>query len=232
MLKKCKLYLSLWLVILALSAVCAQAQSLAQPTANVRSPIPWVTATATNELVRLAAPAEVYEMRLEVFTDSGKKVFDSDFQSGNLIDWLLQDQQGQRLADGSYRCVVTVKDLAGRLIQKFGELKLQAGAAILQKPSDETHPLQLANGQNLVNREALLAIFREGVTRTTAVLAHDGNQGRLVSSSGGLSFRTGDFFAGRDVEWMRLTPEGNLGIGTENPQGRLDVAGLIRTSEG
>jgi hypothetical protein len=54
----------------------------------------------------------------------------------------------------------------------------------------------------------------------------------LVSGSGGLSFRAGDFFAGKDVERMRLTPEGNLGIGLSNPQARLDVAGMIRTSEG
>jgi hypothetical protein len=74
--------------------------------------------------------------------------------------------------------------------------------------------------------------LRDGLTRATTVLAHDGEKGRLVSGSGGLSFRAGDFFAGKDVERMRLTPEGNLGIGLSNPQARLDVAGMIRTSEG
>src|SRR5262245_20670084 len=121
MLKGRKFHFIMLLVILVWSAVCAWAQSQAQPTAYVQVQPAWVTAAATNEQLRLVASAEVYEMRLEVFTAAGEKVFDSDFQSGNLFDWPLQNQQRQRLADGLYRCSVTVKDLAGRLTKKYGE---------------------------------------------------------------------------------------------------------------
>ena len=41
-----------------------------------------------------------------------------------------------------------------------------------------------------------------------------------------------DFFAGKDKEQMRLTEGGRVGIGTDNPQAKLDVAGVIRVSEG
>src|SRR5439155_3718815 len=64
------------------------------------------------------------------------------------------------------------------------------------------------------------------------VIAHDGTDGQMVRGRGALSFRIGDFFSGKDAEQMRLTPQGNLGIGITNPAVRLDVDGLIRASQG
>jgi hypothetical protein len=58
-------------------------------------------------------------------------------------------------------------------------------------------------------------------------LAHDASAG-IISGSGGLSFRVGDLFTGTDVEHMKLTDEGNLGIGVEEPAFKLDVGGMIR----
>jgi hypothetical protein len=218
------LCLAVWFVLAA--GVRAQTAE----TGQTQLPVTVVTASIAGEQARFTAPAGVAEMRIEVFTAAGEKVFDSDFKPGNLIDWPFHDQQGQRLTDGSYRCVITTKDLSGRLAQKRGEVRVQAGAATFEEAGDQT--TQESGSSNAVSREAFLAILRDGLTRATAVLAHDGEKGRLVSGSGGLSFRAGDFFAGKDVERMRLTPEGNLGIGLSNPQARLDVAGMIRTSEG
>ncbi len=218
--------LPLWFVL----AVGVEAQTA--ETGQSQLPASVVTASLAGEQARFTAPAGVAQMRLEVFTAAGEKVFDSDFKSGNLLDWPFQDQQGQPLADGVYRCVITTKDLAGRLAQKRGEVRLQAGTATFENPNDETQTSQESGSSNAVSREAFLAILRDGLTRATTVLVHDGDKGRLVSGSGGLSFRAGDFFAGKDVEQMRLTPEGNLGIGLSNPQARLDVAGMIRASEG
>ena len=79
---------------------------------------------------------------------------------------------------------------------------------------------------------ALLSPFPNGAGRTTSLLAHDGGGGLLVSGSGGLSFRLGDYFAGQDVERMRLSEQGNLGIGVATPKAKLDVDGVIRTSKG
>jgi hypothetical protein len=64
------------------------------------------------------------------------------------------------------------------------------------------------------------------------VIAHNGEEGQITRGRGALSFRVGDFFSGKDTEQMRLTAEGNLGIGITNPRARLDVDGLIRAGQG
>jgi len=64
------------------------------------------------------------------------------------------------------------------------------------------------------------------------LLVHDGFNGSVVSTSGDLVFRFGNFLEAKDGERMRLTAEGNLGIGIDKPQAPLDVNGLIRTSQG
>src|SRR5204862_1626960 len=66
----------------------------------------------------------------------------------------------------------------------------------------------------------------------TTVIARDGVDGQITRGRGDLSFRLGDFYSGRDTEQMRLTAEGNVGIGITNPQVRLDVDGVIRASQG
>ena len=50
--------------------------------------------------------------------------------------------------------------------------------------------------------------------KPVTVLAHTGDEAQLTRSRGALSFRFGDFFSANDREQMRLTEEGNLGIGT------------------
>jgi hypothetical protein len=64
------------------------------------------------------------------------------------------------------------------------------------------------------------------------VAAHDGQDGQVTSTSGALTFRTGDVFSGKEKEQMRVTPEGRVGIGTTAPEDTLDVAGTIRARGG
>src|SRR5262249_32395738 len=83
-----------------------------------------------------------------------------------------------------------------------------------------------------VEEDAAMAILKENEGEAATVLAHNGEDGLITRGSGALSFRIGDFFSGKDVEQMRLTTEGNLGIGITHPQARLDVDGFIRASQG
>src|SRR5205814_9429777 len=124
-------YFVLCLLWLALATGLARAQE------TKSSQSPAVTASAASERVRFAAPGEVVQVRLEVFAPGGEKLFDSDFQAGNLLDWPVQDQQGQRLVDGDYLCLVTVKALSGQLRLQHGLVRLESGETALRPAEQE-----------------------------------------------------------------------------------------------
>jgi hypothetical protein len=83
-----------------------------------------------------------------------------------------------------------------------------------------------------IEENASLLVLKEDDERTTTVIAHNGDEGQIIRGKGALSFRIGDFYRGNDSEQMRLTAEGNLGIGLTHPQAKLDVDGMIRASQG
>ena len=54
------------------------------------------------------------------------------------------------------------------------------------------------------------------------IAAHDGQVGQIITSSGDLSFRFGDFLNHKDVEAMRLSPTGELTV-----HGRIHADGIV-----
>src|SRR6266576_3012122 len=79
-----------------------------------------ITASTTPNRLRIAAPSAVVQLRLEVYDDAGQKLFDTEQRGGNVLDWHLQGSSGERVLDGTYLCLVTSKNLTGRLSQKMG----------------------------------------------------------------------------------------------------------------
>jgi len=71
------------------------------------------------------------QLRLEVLSAGGQVLFDVQGK-GNVLDWTLQDGSGTRLLDGSYLCVVTIKNLSGRISQRLGSLELSGSQINLQ----------------------------------------------------------------------------------------------------
>src|SRR5205085_3878108 len=192
----------------------AQARKLPAPTD------PTVTVSVSATGVRFAAPGTLGRMRLEVFSAAGDALYRSEFQPGTVRDWAVRDQQGLALPDGAYLCVVTLRDLSGRLSVKQGNVVVENGQAALQ--------LSAGAQVGAVEPEQALAPIAAGNETAAALLVHNGRDAQVISTRGGLTFRVGDFFAGQDSELMRLTPAGNLGLGTQKPQAKLDVAGDIR----
>jgi hypothetical protein len=199
----------------------------AQDSAAPQRSFPTITAAASGERVRITAPASIVQMHLEVYAASGEKLFDQEIRGGNVFDWHLQDGQGQRLAAGSYVCVVTAKSISGKLTQKIGTLNVAEKSVSVQPASSSQLSAVQAQTIGPVEDNSSWTIAGNE-PETTTVIAHDGTDGQMIRGRGALSFRIGNFFSGSDTEQMRLTEAGRLGIGTSDPQTTLDVAGTIR----
>ncbi len=193
---------------------------------------PIVTAASSGNVVRVSAAGNITHIRLEVFSATGERVFDSGNRDGSVFDWRWQDEKAPAFSADSYLCVVTVQSLSGKTSRKLANLSFVNQQATL-KPIELTQ-LKSVQAQALSATETDTPLTIIGAEQTIAatVIAHDGNDGQVTRTRGAFTFRFGDFFSGNDQEQMRLTAEGNLGIGTAKPKARLDVAGLIRAREG
>ncbi|HEV7889612.1 MAG TPA: tail fiber domain-containing protein [Pyrinomonadaceae bacterium] len=187
-----------------------------------------VTASSTASGVRFVSPGQSRRVRLEVYTKAGERLFDSDFRAGNIVDW---DAQG--IADGSYLCVVTTEDLQGAGSRRLSAVNVSQGRASVRGDNEEKLRAEFAQAlaaSGQYQSDALAA--RQKKAQALTLTAHDGQDGQVTSTTGSLTFRTGDVLSGNDKEQMRVTPEGRVGVGTNDPQATLDVAGTVRAQGG
>ena len=225
MLRKLSTAIALSFVAIVFGAVISSAQSRIQYPGEGKytGASLWVTATAGTDHILFASLGIGKRMRLEILSQTGDRVFDSEFRDGNLLDWQMDDSQGNRLPDDVYGCLVTAEDTTGQLSHRRGVFRINGGVARFET-------LQRGNPETAASFEAQdsIAILSDDGELPTVQLLHDGESGQLVSGKGGLSFRIGNGLAGKDVEHMHLTDGGDLGIGIKEPLAKLDVAGLIR----
>ena len=216
------------LIFTAVLVFSVVATAAAQDSLSAQRSSLTITATAVDDRVRVTAPSSVVQMRLEVYATSGEKLFDQEIRGGNVFDWHLQNGQAQRLPPSNYVCVVTAKSVSGKLTQKIGAVSIEEKSASLQPA--ESKQLSAAQSQTIgpVEENSSWTVSGQDEPQTPTVIAHDGTDGQMIRGRGALTFRIGDFFSGVDKEQMRLTEEGNLGIGTSEPKATLDVAGTIR----
>jgi len=208
-------------------------------TANIHAQTPSVTASVTPEgTVRMIAHGEALQVRMEVYSAAGELVADTGLRQGNIIDWKQTDAT-QPIIDGSYLVVVTVKDLKGNLNQRMAALTLQSGQLQLQNQKREeittaqVRTMESRKGKTrITDGDDAISILKEGKERAAVVTAHDGTDGQVNTTSGSLTFRTGNVFSNQEQEQMRITPEGRVGIGTKTPEATLDVDGTIKARGG
>ncbi|HWS90473.1 MAG TPA: tail fiber domain-containing protein [Pyrinomonadaceae bacterium] len=207
------------LAIITLTATAAYGQA---DTATQASSAEAVTASASADRVRFTAPSDAVRVRVQIHADGGQLLFEGA-RDGNVFDWMLQDSVGTRVAPGSYQAVVTVETLAGSRQRRLGLVAVEGGGVTVKS----------ADAAGRKAEGAALTVVEEGrQPQAVTSVGHDGEDGQVTSARGSLTFRTGDFFAGREREHMRVTPEGRVGVGTDAPEALLDVAGEIRARGG
>ena len=217
------------LVLLTFTAnIQAQTPAAAQP-----STVSSVTGSVSPEgTVRMIAHGEALQIRMEVYSAAGELVADTGLRQGNIIDWKQSDAT-QPLIDGSYLVVVTVKDFKGNLNQRIAALTLQGSQLQLQiQKRNEVTTAQVTTMETrrlgntrITEGDDAISILKDGKERAAVVTAHDGTDGQVNSTSGSLTFRTGNVFSNQEQEQMRITPEGRVGIGTKAPEQRSTLRG-------
>src|SRR2546427_8496656 len=118
------------LVLLTLGVTARSQDAVSRDTSRAAGPA--VTISITERGVRFAALGSFGKMRLEVFNADGTSLYNSDFAAASVRDWVLDDKDGQRLPDGTYLCVITIRDLSGKLSTKQGSVVLQGGQPSLK----------------------------------------------------------------------------------------------------
>jgi hypothetical protein len=130
---------------------------------------------------------------------------ETTFDSG-WHDGNVLDWPTANVTSGAYRCIISVSDLDGVVTSKEMTMTADAGTVHVEQNAAEPPKITL--------------------------VVNDGTSGSIVTSAGDLTFRFGNFLTAEDQERMRVTADGRVGIGTNNPQASLDVNGVIRTTKG
>jgi hypothetical protein len=187
---------------------------------------PLITVLTGKDQMRFAALTLARSLRVEILSATGEVVFDSGSRPGNTLQWPPQSGEGMALKDGLYGCVVTVEELDKTITYRRGLFRVENGSPVFDEPEGAVDGLSDRD-------ETQLTILQASDGAPLTLVTHDGGDGWVESATGALNLNAGSLSrqAGA-VPHLRVTSEGNLGIGVAEPVARLDVGGLIRTSEG
>jgi endosialidase-like protein len=121
--------------------------------------------------VRVIPPEAICQIRVQVASSAGAVVFDSGWRDGSVFD--LPTDVSQRIASGSYRTVVMVKDVDGRVTER--DLGSQGtGPRLAFVAHDGTNGLVVSTGGDLAFR---LGDFAGGKDAERMRLTADGRVG-------------------------------------------------------
>ena len=180
-----------------------------------------IALTVSRDLVRFAAPGDVHEIRVEVFSQTGEKLFDSDFVAGQTQDWRLKDLQGQTVENGLYAYTVTIKD-------KDGALRTQRGNVIVGRVTMEREIELTSGGIKFPDNTIQTTAANGGAAANGAKEASDGSNNVTEAATPITSITPGEGLAGGGTGG-----DITLGVATGGIQSKmLAEASVINTKLG
>jgi len=204
-----------------------------------------LTVTAYSDAVRFSAQGAVKELRVEVLSLSGQKVFDSGPVLGNALDWKLSNTQGQPVANGVYLYTVTVKDPFGNVTKKLGKLAVLRGKGVEAPPLAHLNISQLANprlqplgGPDFGSSTVVAGHFNAQISFLGAGIwgIADGQFPQLVFGDSGNTYITMQWYSSADFGLIQTyiagtaagalalqAGGGNVGIGTSSPAAQIHI---------
>src|SRR5262245_20203547 len=191
------------------------------------------------EQVRFTAQRAVEEMRLQVFDQAGERVYDSAV-TGQELTWILRQADGEAVKSGLYAYTLSVKEAGA------ADARVRRGHFIVDRAKErdrKTDRLWITSQNDSGVGTELTVASNEGATIAgTSALSDQksaraaetvtgGKESELTAAAAvtaGTTGRIAEFTSATDLgDSAIIELNGNIGIGTANPKGKLDVSGNI-----
>ncbi len=113
-------------------------------------PTPSIEVSAASDHAQFSARGEIQQMRLEVFSPSGERIFDSGAVFAQSIEWDMRGRGGRRVEDGVYLASVSIVDADGKVTRRVEQVMVGAvqtgGTPQAPVPPNPDAPVTTASG--------------------------------------------------------------------------------------